>query len=91
MPRLVRLGTLRHTAGMDGDDAVDMTDEVAAQPYYTVHTCTQCGAEVHGLHGRWTCSACGECSPYVEPPEGWQADLGYRSAPEPGVKPRYRH
>ncbi|MGV4930283.1 hypothetical protein [Streptomyces sp. HJ7] len=45
--------------------------------YFTTHVCSGCGSEVHGLHGRWTCSACGTCSPYAPPPEGWQADEGY--------------
>ncbi|MEU7183336.1 hypothetical protein ACWIG3_16335 [Streptomyces celluloflavus] len=47
--------------------------------YYTTHRCSSCGSEVHGLHGRWTCSACGTCSPYSPPPDGWQADDGYDS------------
>ncbi|MFE3776129.1 hypothetical protein [Streptomyces sp. NPDC059122] len=45
--------------------------------YFSVHVCTGCGSEVHGLHGRWTCSSCGTCSPYTPPPDGWQADEGY--------------
>lgn len=65
-------------------------DDAIESRYYTVHACTGCGSEVHGLHGRWTCSACGECSPYVEPPEGWQADAGFREKPKPGKKPNYR-
>lgn len=44
-------------------------------PYFTVDTCTECGREVHGLHNRWTCTACGACSPYAEPPEGWQSEI----------------
>ncbi|WP_433892315.1 hypothetical protein [Streptomyces sp. CA-111067] len=69
--------------------AEDMTGGAkpeAAPPeesYFTVETCSRCGAEVHGLHGRWTCSSCGECSPYSPPPEGWQADPGYRLPPSP--------
>lgn len=61
-------------------------------PYYTVHTCTQCGSEVHGLHGRWTCSVCGHCSPYSEPPEGWQSEIrqGDDSAPPPAPRTRRR-
>lgn len=55
--------------------------------YYTVHTCTMCGTEVHGLHGRWTCTSCGENSPYEEPPEGWQGDPGFRDPPKPSKLP----
>lgn len=60
-----------------------------ARAYYTVHTCTGCGAEVHGLQGRWACAQCGVCSPYEEPAEGWQADIGYRRRPKLPRKPRY--
>ncbi|MGK5641553.1 hypothetical protein ACSNOK_25015 [Streptomyces sp. URMC 126] len=44
-------------------------------PYYTTDTCAGCGAIVHGIHGRWTCAACGACSPYQEPPEGWSTEI----------------
>ncbi|GAA0423990.1 hypothetical protein [Streptomyces luteireticuli] len=62
-------------------------------PYYTTDTCAGCGAIVHGIHGRWTCAACGTCSPYQEPPEGWASEItqeelatntvGYDVPPEP--------
>ncbi|AJC56796.1 hypothetical protein GZL_04218 [Streptomyces sp. 769] len=42
----------------------------------TSHVC-ECGAVVEGLHGRWACTACGRVSPYLEPPQGWQAEPGY--------------
>jgi hypothetical protein len=69
---------------------------LAAAPverYYTEHKCTRCGAEVHGLHGRWTCKACGECSPDSEPPEGWLTEIrpGDTAAPPPAPRrPRRR-
>ncbi|GAA2708136.1 hypothetical protein GCM10010315_04010 [Streptomyces luteosporeus] len=44
-------------------------------PYYTTHSCTGCGADVHGIYGRWACGACGACSPYSEPPEGWATEI----------------
>ncbi|MEU1373865.1 hypothetical protein ABZ442_09395 [Streptomyces triculaminicus] len=44
-------------------------------PYYTTDTCAGCGAVVHGIHARWTCAACGACSPYQEPPEGWATEI----------------
>jgi len=49
----------------------------APEKYFTTHVCTGCGTTVDGLHGRWTCSACGTSSPYREPPEGWQCEPGY--------------
>lgn len=76
--------------GSDEQEAVplDMPTETAAAlygpaptdadgPYYTTHICTECKSEVEGLHGRWTCRHCGTNSPYIPPPEGWQADPGY--------------
>lgn len=76
-----------HTGRVDEPD--DMTTAVTIPaPYYTVHTCTRCGAEVHGLHGRWTCSSCGECSPYVEPPQGWQSEIGYKDIPDLPPRPK---
>ncbi|WP_069462806.1 hypothetical protein, partial [Actinacidiphila rubida] len=59
------------------------TAPAPVEPYFTVHQCTGCGAEVHGLHGRWTCKACGECSPYSEPPEGWQTEIQQGDAATP--------
>lgn len=56
-----------------------MTDQ--SEPYFTTDTCTGCGAQVDGLHHRWACSACGTCSPYQEPPEGWQSEIGYAHTP----------
>jgi hypothetical protein len=44
-----------------------MSDRV--EQYWTTHECTKCGTEVHGLHNRWACTVCGECSPYIPPPE----------------------
>ncbi|MFE3654606.1 MULTISPECIES: hypothetical protein [Streptomyces] len=52
-------------------------DAPHSELYYTSHKCSGCGTTVHGLHGRWTCSVCGTCSPYAPPPDGWQADPGY--------------
>lgn len=72
-----------------GADAGTGAPAQEAEPYWTEHRCTGCDAVVHGLHGRWTCAACGACSPYVEPPGGWQADIGYRAKPRPGRKPDY--
>ncbi|MGK5627125.1 hypothetical protein [Streptomyces sp. URMC 123] len=43
-------------------------------PEITKHHCKQCGAEAFGTYGRYACTACGYCSPYMEPPEGWQSD-----------------
>ena len=45
------------------------------QPYFTVDQCTTCGTEVHGIHNRWACPNCGTCSPYREPPGGWQGEI----------------
>lgn len=58
------------------------------EPYYTVHQCTSCGAEVHGLRGLWTCKACGECSPYEPPPEGWKTEIRQGETMEPPPVPR---
>ncbi|SEO49585.1 hypothetical protein SAMN05216267_102862 [Actinacidiphila rubida] len=67
------------------------TAPAPVEPYFTVHQCTGCGAEVHGLHGRWTCKACGECSPYSEPPEGWQTEIQQGDAATPAPhRPRRR-
>lgn len=71
--------------------SVDDMADTGVAPYYTVHSCTRCGADVHGLHGRWTCQTCGECSPYVPPPEGWQADPGYREPPPASGRQRRAH
>lgn len=65
-------------------------DPGIADPYFTVDTCTRCRAEVHGLHGRWTCKQCGECSPYSEPPEGWQTEIRPGDGIEPPPVPRRR-
>lgn len=64
----------------------------ATETYFTVDICTKCRSEVHGLHGRWTCKACGECSPYSEPPEGWQTEIrpGDVMAPPPPPSTRRR-
>jgi ribosomal protein L37AE/L43A len=59
-------------------------------PYYTEHQCTRCGTTVHGLRGLWTCQACGECSPYEPPPEGWQTEIRQGETAEPPPMPR-RH
>ncbi len=45
------------------------------EQYFTVDQCTGCGTEVHGIHGRWACPNCSTCSPYREPPEGWQGEI----------------
>ncbi|MFC5721819.1 hypothetical protein ACFP1Z_16730 [Streptomyces gamaensis] len=45
------------------------------EPYFTTNSCTGCGADVHGIHGRWSCPHCGACSQYLEPPEGWATEI----------------
>lgn len=71
-PMVLQLRSVRMSPHAEPD-----TVEPDSEMYFTTHVCTGCGAGVDGLHGRWTCGACGTCSPYTPPPEGWQHDEGY--------------
>lgn len=44
-------------------------------PEITEHECTNCGAPVKGLFGRWSCIGCHTSSPYKEPPAAYTASL----------------
>ncbi|MEU3756393.1 hypothetical protein AB0H17_27140 [Streptomyces olivoreticuli] len=48
---------------------------LSGPPYYTTDECSNCHTTVLGIHGRWACPHCGECSPYTEPPEGWASEI----------------
>jgi hypothetical protein len=58
----------------------------SSTPYYTSDLCFECQANVRGLHGRYTCGACGYNSPYLPPPEGWQTDGDVGADPEPAER-----
>ncbi|MFC5720473.1 hypothetical protein ACFP1Z_09905 [Streptomyces gamaensis] len=58
-------------------------------PEITEHVCTNCGAEVNGIFGRWSCTRCRTNSPYVEPPAAYARQLDNGTSPRRDPLPHH--